>query len=147
LICSDLLWWKKTDGNSISDTEEDYRYKKCFLNNIVDQTIKIWYDLWHRSIWNRKINHSKILVMSCSCDHALVLQTKNGKLFIICYKEAFLGMWECFFNGEKRISQFFLTFLVNPLIQKSNTFKRLRDTIVYIERRYKHGRKHYQNHK
>jgi hypothetical protein len=60
----------------------------------------------------RKINHLKILVMSCSC----------GQIF--------------FFYEEIRISQFFLSFLINRLIQNSHTFKKLEDTIVYIERRY-----------
>ncbi len=44
---------------------------------------------------NRKINHSGILFMSCSCDHAFFLQRKNDKHFTIRYKEAFSDMWEC----------------------------------------------------
>ncbi len=128
---------KKIDGNSTDDTKEDYRHKKCFLNNIVNQRIKVWYDLWHPFVWNRKINHSKILVMSCSCDHALFLQCENENFFIIRYKGAFWGMWECIFMGKYAFHKFFL----NRLIQKSHTFKKPRDTIVYIECRYRHWRK------
>jgi hypothetical protein len=88
---------KKVDSNSKGDKKEDHRHKKCFVNNTINQKLKIWYDLWHRFVWNRNINHLKILAMSCSCDHAFFLQRKSDKHFTIRYREAFSGPWECFF--------------------------------------------------
>ncbi len=119
-----------------------YRHKKCCLNNIVDQRIKVWYDLCNPFVWNRKINHSKILVMSCSCDHALFLQKKNEILFYYTLQKKTFGASENAFLWENtHFPQIFLTFLIHRLTRKSHTFKKPRDTIVYIECRYKHWRK------
>ncbi len=131
MICSDFLRRKKIDGNSTDDTKEDYRHKKCFLNNIVNQRIKVWYDLWHPFVWNRKINHSKILVMSCSCDHALFLQCENENFFIIRYKGAFWGMWECIFMGKYAFHKFFWLFSSTDW-SKNHILLKSRETLSFI---------------
>ncbi len=102
---------EKISGNSTRDKKQDHIDMRNVFWKM--QLTKHWrFDtIYNICVYeNRKINHSKILVMCCSCDLAFFLQRENDKFFTIRYTEAFWGIWEHFFMRKYVFHNFFWLF-------------------------------------